>query len=184
VAKAQGRIGEVAADLFTDFPERFEQRTDVYLLRADGTRREAHIEQHWFHKGRVILKFAGIDSISDAEELTGCEIQVLIDQRAPLESDAVYVSDLVGCLVTDMDREIGEVTDVTFGAGEAPLLIVRAGSSQGQSKGIAEYMIPFAQPYLKSVDTAAKRIIMELPEGLLELDAPLTDEEKKRQHGD
>jgi 16S rRNA processing protein RimM len=148
----------------------------VYLLRADGTRREAQIEQHWFHKGRVILKFAGIDSISDAEELAGCEIQVSRDERAPLESDTVYVSDLVGCRVTDRNREIGEVADVTFGAGEAPLLIVRTGKT--------EHMIPFAQQYLKSVDTPAKRIVMELPDGLLELDAPLTDEEKKRQHGE
>jgi 16S rRNA processing protein RimM len=174
VVKAQGRIGEVAADLYTDFPERFEQRTTVYLLRADGQRRTAEIEQHWFHKGRIILKLAGVDSIDDAEQLAGCEIQVPKNERAPLESDAVYVSDLVGCRVSDRGRKIGDVAEVVFGAGEAPLLLVRDGAR--------EYMLPFAQEYLKLVDTSAKRIEMELPEGMLELDAPLSDEEKKRQH--
>jgi 16S rRNA processing protein RimM len=176
VAKPQGRIGEVAADLFTDFPERFEERKRVFALNTSGTRRELEIEQHWFHKGRVILKFAGVDSIGDAQQLAGCEIQVPGEQRAPLESDAVYVSELIGCRLIDGEREVGEVADVIFGAGEAPLLIVKNGTK--------EHMVPFAQQYLKSVDTAARRIAMDLPEGLLELDAPLTDEEKKRQHGD
>ena len=153
----------------------------MFLLDVTGARREVQIEQHWFHKGRLIVKFVGVDSIGDAEQLAGCEIQISANQRAPLESDAVYVSDLVGCRVSDGEREIGEVADVTFGAGEAPLLIVR---DQHVSDGNSakEYMIPFAQDYLKSVDTAGKRIEMQLPEGLLELDAPLSDEEKKRQH--
>lgn len=180
MAKPQGRIGEVAADLFTDFPERFEQRKRVFALNTSGKRRELEIEQHWFHKGRVILKFAGVDSISDAEQLAGCEIQVPGEERAPLESDAVYVSDLIGCRVLDRERDVGELIDVIFGAGEAPLLVVKGVVNDGTK----EYMVPFAQQYLRSVDTAARRITMELPEGLLELDAPLTDDEKKRQHGD
>jgi 16S rRNA processing protein RimM len=155
----------------------------VFLLDVTGARREAQIEQHWFHKGRLIVKFAGVDSIGDAEQLAGCEIQISANERAPLESDAVYVSDLVGCRVSDGEREIGEVADVTFGAGEAPLLIVRDSKDASDSgKSAREYMIPFAQDYLKSVDTAGKRIEMQLPEGLLELDAPLSGEEKKRQH--
>jgi 16S rRNA processing protein RimM len=174
--KAQGRLGEVAADLYTDFPERFEQRTRVYLLDAAGSRRELKIEQHWFHKGRVVLKFAGVDSISQAEQLAGCEVQLPAKERTPLGSEEVYVSDLVGCRVVDGEREIGEVADVMFGAGEAPLLIVRGDK--------AEHMIPFAQDYLKRVDTAGKRLEMQLPEGMLELDAPLSEEEKKLQQGD
>jgi 16S rRNA processing protein RimM len=165
----------VAADLYTDFPERFEQRTRVFLLDDTGNRRELTIEQHWFHKGRVVLKFAGVDSITDAEQLAGCEVQVPASDRAPLESDAVYISELIGCRVLDGDRDIGEVTDLSFEAGEAPLLVVRQGKR--------EHLIPFAHDYLKSLDTSGKRIEMALPEGMLELDAPLTDEEKQRQHG-
>jgi len=148
----------------------------VYLLDSSGKRRELTIEQHWFHKGRVVLKFAGVDSIDEAEQLAGSEVQVPAAERAPLESDAVYVSDLTDCVLFDGDREVGKVADVTFGAGEAPLLIVK--------NGAREHMVPFAQEYVTSLDTAGKRIVMQLPEGLLELDAPLNDEEKKRQHRD
>jgi 16S rRNA processing protein RimM len=68
---------------------------------------------------------------------------------------------------------VGTVADVQFGAGEAPLLVVREGKR--------EYLIPLAQEYLRRIDTAAKRIEMELPDGMLELDAPLSKEEKDLQ---
>jgi len=79
---------------------------------------------------------------------------------------------LTGCTVFDGQREIGKVADVQFGAGEAPLLVV---------KGAKEYEIPFAEAYLKSVDVVEKRIRMQLPEGMLDVNAPLTAEEKERQ---
>jgi 16S rRNA processing protein RimM len=124
-----------------------------------------------------VLKFAGVDSISDAEKLVGCEIQVPRDQRARLGPGSAYVTDLIGCSVLvglQQDaRPIGTVADVQFGAGEAPLLIIRAGAK--------EYMVPLAQEFLQQLDLAAKRIRMLLPEGMLELDAPLSDEEKQQQ---
>jgi ribosomal 30S subunit maturation factor RimM len=73
-------------------------------------------------------------------------------------------------------RKLGHLEDVQLGAGEAPLLIVRGESPDKQ------YLIPFAEPYLKTVDTASRRIVLVLPEGMLELDAPLNREEKERQH--
>ncbi len=176
--KTQGRRGEVAADLLTDFPELFAERKRLYALDATGKRRELATEDFWSHKGRVILKFAGVDSISDAEALLGCELQIPAAERAELESGEMYISDLKGCVVAvtegKSEREIGCVADVMFGAGEAPLLIVREGKR--------EYLIPFADEFLKSVDVGAKRILMSLPEGMLELDAPLSHDEKRRQH--
>ena len=83
------------------------------------------------------------------------------------------MSDLVGCTVTDHGREIGEVAEVEFGAGEAPLLIVRQGTT--------EHMIPLSEPYTKRVDTAGKKIELLLPEGMLEINAPLSSKEKKEQ---
>ena len=132
------------------------------------------VEELWPHKGRVILKFAGVDSISEAEALVGCELQVPREERAPLEPGWTYISELVGCAVYDGGREIGRVSDVRFGAGEAPLLVLQ---------GDKEYEIPFAQAYLVKVDPAAKRIEMQLPEGLLDVNAPLTEEEKRKQKG-
>lgn len=173
VTKTQGRHGEVAAALLTSFPERFAERKRLFALSADGKeRRELSLEDHWFHKGQVVLKFAGIDSISDAELLKGCEIQVPREERARLEDDSIYVSDLAGCTVYSAGREIGKIEDVQFGSGEAPLLVI---------KGAKEYLVPFAAEYVEKVATGQKRIDMRLPEGMLELDAPLGREEKQRQ---
>ena len=74
----------------------------------------------------------------------------------------------------DHGREIGRIEDVQFGAGEAPLLIVRDAGGR-----LVE--IPFAEAYLDSVDVERKQVRMKLPEGLLEVNAPLTAEEKREQ---
>ncbi len=83
------------------------------------------LEEHWFHKGHVVLKFAGVESISDAERLAGMELQIPAEQRAELEAGEAYVSDLVGCEVVNRGSLVGAVADVQFGAGEAPLLVVK-----------------------------------------------------------
>jgi len=145
------------------------------LPRAPGTgRRELEIEELWPHKGLLVLKFAGVDSISQAETLVGSELQVPRSQRSELRSGWSYVSDLVGCTVLDHAREIGRIEDVQFGAGEAPLLVVRDGAAK-----LLE--IPFAEAYLDGVDVDRKEVRMKLPEGLLEVNAPLTAEEKREQ---
>jgi 16S rRNA processing protein RimM len=174
VTKAQGRKGEVAAVLLTDFPERFATRKRLFLLDRRDQRREVELEDHWFHKGGVVLKFRGVDSISQAEELTGCEVQIPRAERAALEEGSFYVSDLIGCTVSDGEREIGKIEDVQFGAGEAPLLVIKG-------SGNKEYLVPFAAAYIEKLAPTEKRLEMKLPEGMLELDAPLSCEEKDRQ---
>ena len=177
----QGRRGEVAAELHTSFPERFAERHKLSGLAADGSRRTLQLEEHWFHKGRVVLKFAGVESISDAERLAGMELQIPEEQRAELEAGAAYTSDLVGCEVVNRTAAgpvvVGSVAEVRFGAGEAPLLVVRRRSGGREE----EYLVPYAEAFLRQTDWAARRIEMELPEGLLELQSPLSDEEKQWQ---
>jgi 16S rRNA processing protein RimM len=173
VTKTQGRIGEVAAALLTDFPERFATRKRLFALAERGeTRRELLLEDYWFHKGQVVLKFAGVNSISQAEELIGCEIQVPFSERAELQDDSVYLSDLKGCVVYDGGRQVGTIQDVQFGSGEAPLLVV---------KGDKEYLVPFAAAFIQRLAPAEKRLDMKLPSGLLDVDAPLSREGRKRQ---
>lgn len=179
VGKTQGRRGEVAADLFTDFPERFDQRRQVWALMPDGKRRELEIEEFWPHKGRMVFKFKGIESIDDAEQLQGAEIQIPVEQRAKLEEGSFYISDLKGCAVTARSGEkpprlLGKIDDVIFGAGEAPLLEIREGKK--------EYLIPFVEKFIERMDLAAREIAMVVPEGMLDLDAPLSAEEKSRAH--
>jgi len=142
-------------------------------LAEDGSRRSLKVEELWPHKGHLVLKFAGVDSISEAEALIGAELQVPRAERAPLEPGWNYVSDLIGCTVFDGEREVGMVRHVQFGAGEAPLLMVQAGTKQ--------YEIPYAEAYVKSLDLSQKQLRMQLPEGMLDLDAPLTVEEKEQQ---
>lgn len=175
--KPQGRRGEVSAELHTDFPERLAERKRLWALTPQGERRELVLESCWPHKGRMVLKFRGVDSITAAEALAGCELQIPQQERQELAPGAVYVSDLVGCTVVESAQgvEIGRIEEVQFGAGEAPLLVVRAGGK--------ERLIPFAAEFVKGLDPQAKRVEMALPPGLLELDAPLTAEEKEEQRG-
>ena len=173
VVKTQGRHGEVAVEVHTDVPDRLHRGLRVFALTKDDSRRELKIEDAWPHKDWLVLKFAGVDSIDDAESLIGSELQVPMSERAKLEPGAAYVSDLVSCKVFDHGGEVGIVTDVRFGAGEAPLLVV--------GKGKSELEVPYAQEFLARVDLEQKRIEMNLPEGLLEVNAPLTEEEKKQQ---
>jgi 16S rRNA processing protein RimM len=174
VLKTQGRRGEVAVEVHSDIPDRFVEGMRLFALDERGAWRQLKLEELWPHKGALVLKFEGIDSISDAETLLRCELQVPESERAQLEAGWTYVSDLTGCIVFDGDREIGKVEGVEFGAGEAPLLIVR-----GEAK--TPYEIPFAEAYLAEVDLAAKHVRMKLPEGMLEINAPLSEEEKREQ---
>ena len=173
VVKTQGRHGEVAAEIHTDIPGRLHAGMKILALAEHGNRRELQIDDVWPHKNWLVLKFAGFDSISDAETLIGCELQLPASERAKLEEGAFYVSDLVGCALFNRGQEVGVVSDVRFGAGEAPLLVVGSGKT--------EHEIPYAQAFLERVDVEHKRIEMNLPEGLLEVNAPLTEEEKKQQ---
>lgn len=133
----------------------------MFALDAREQRRELLIEDSWPHKGLVVLKFRAVDDISEAEALVGCEIQVPRQERLPPGIGEVYVSDLTGCTVFDGGCEVGRIADVQFGAGDAPLLVVKAGQK--------EHLLPFAEAYLVKVDTQGKRVEMNLPEGLLEL---------------
>ena len=125
VVKTQGRHGELAAEVHSDVPDRFAEGMKLFALSKSGdSRREVEIESLWPHKGLLVLKLVGVDSMSDAETLIGSELQVPRTERAKLEQGWNYVSDLVGCAVFDHGNEIGRIEDVQLGAGEASLLIV------------------------------------------------------------
>ena len=183
VVKTQGRHGEVGAEMHSDVPGRFAEGMKLFALpksqdlKIQGTRRELEVEDLWPHKGLVVLKFRGVDSMNDAELLIGSELQVPRGERADLEPGWTYVSDLIGCTVLDHAREIGRIEDVQFGAGEAPLLIVA--NSAGK-----KFDVPFAEAYLEGVNIAQQQVRMNLPEGMLELNAPLTAEEKQEQQSE
>jgi 16S rRNA processing protein RimM len=177
VVKTQGRHGEVAAEIHSDIPDRFVAGMKLLALGKDNVRRrELEIEDLWPHKGLLVLKFAGVDSMSDGEALIGSELQVSRGERSTLEAGWTYVSDLIGCAVFDQGKEIGRIEDVQFGAGEAPLLIVVNDAGK-------KFDVPFAEAYLENVDAPQRQVHMQLPEGMLDVNAPVTAEEKQQQSG-
>jgi 16S rRNA processing protein RimM len=169
--------------LHTGVPDRFRQNMRLWALARDkdGQRREVTVEDLWPHKSFLVLKFQGIETISDAEPLVGAELQLPRSERAELEPGWTYLSDLIGCAVFDGQREIGEIENVQFGAGEAPLLVVRDKKQRiKENAAKLPYEIPFAEAYLEKLDLEHKQVRMKLPEGLLEVNAPLAKEAKER----
>ena len=175
VVKTQGRHGEVAAEIHSDVPERFAAGMKLFALpKLQDSRRELRVEHLWPHKGLLVLKFHGVDTMSDAELLIGSELQVPRFERATLEAGWNYVSDLIGCTVLDRSQEIGCIEDVQFGAGEAPLLVVANAAGK-------KFEVPFAEAYLEGVNLGQRQVRMILPEGMLEINAAVTAEEKQEQ---
>jgi 16S rRNA processing protein RimM len=197
ILRPQGRKGEVLADLLTDFPERFNQHPRVWLAPAGvaeaesapppestaqsssgATSEPAEIASHWLpvgrNAGRIVFRFAGVDSIEQAEKLAGKEVIVPLDERLPLEPGAVYISDLIGCTVYDRDSALGVVEAVQFPTTAdglrrleeaAPLLTITAPDA-------TEIVIPFVSSWLVELNPAARTIRMALPAGLADLNRP------------
>ncbi len=160
IAKPRGLKGEVAADVVTDFPERFDNLIKVFLVGEDGEASEASIEKHWFQKDRVILKFAEIDSIEAAEKLRGANVCIEESEAVSLAEDEYYDWNLIGCEVETVEGEgLGKVKEI-FRAGENENLVVGGGAK--------EYLIPFAKKICVSIDIENKLIVVDPPEGLLE----------------
>ena len=134
--------------------------------------REVKVVSHWLHKGRVVLKFAQVDSMAEAENLRGFDLVIPREERMPLSGDAVYVSDLLGVRVIDVSRggftDAGEITDVEPEGPGPAMLVIRTLAGE-------ELLIPFVRAYLRKMDIEGKRLEMDLPEGLLAMQAPSQD---------
>jgi 16S rRNA processing protein RimM len=162
VARTRGLRGEVVADLYTDFPERFEGLEQVIAIAPDGSRRSLQIEEHWFHGNRIIFKFASYDSIDQAQELAGYQLGVPANERMNLPEDHFYEWELAGCRVETLDgTSLGLVREVMKTGGVEVLII--AGETG------REYMVPMAHDICIEIDVERKLIRIDPPEGLLEL---------------
>ena len=151
IKRTQGRKGEVFAEILTDFPEKFAERRRLWLLRARrasaslangrarrAAPREVELVGHWLHKGGMVLHFAGVDSISAAEELAGMVVAIPRAERAALDEDGVYIGDLIGCTLVDVAGAepvvVGEIEHVDRTAGPVALLVVK-GRGDGRGAG-------------------------------------------------
>ena len=162
VAKARGVRGEVAADLLTDFPERFEGLEELIAVFPDGTRRRLALQSFWLHGARVVLKFRGFDTPEDASALARCELAVPESEAVELAEGEFYDWQLEGCRVETVGgRDLGAVSEVLHTGGEAPVLVIRDGRGR-------ENLVPLAESICVEIDTARKLIRVDAPEGLLE----------------
>ncbi len=168
------------AELLTDFPERFKQHPDIFLTQPDlqgeqDEARSATVVSFWLpvgrNKGRIVLHFDGIDSISDAEAIVGLDVVVPFAERLPLDSESAYISDLVGCTVYDNGIAIGVVSDVQFPTASDGTTRLENGTPilEVQSPERDEILVPFAKTMIQKIDIAQKRIDMNLPNGLIEI---------------
>jgi 16S rRNA processing protein RimM len=166
ILRPQGRKGEVAAEILTDFPERFQQLQSVFLEVPGQAPKRVTLERGWPHKGRIILKFSGIDSIESASGLRGLQVLIPWEQRAPLPPHQYYLYELHGCRVIweRQGQEIGTVTEVER-TGGVDVLHVR------RPDGKSEVLIPLAQEICTRIDIASQTIVIDPPEELLELNS-------------
>jgi 16S rRNA processing protein RimM len=169
VLRPQGRRGEVAAEILTDFPERLTKLKKADLLDRSSRRRSVAIRSCWISHsrgGQAIFHFEGSNSIDDAKTLVGCEVQIPASERVVLPTDQYYIGDLVGCEVFEGEQNVGVVRDVMV-PGEmisgTPNLIVD--TPEG------ELLIPLAAEICPRIDTVARRIEVVLPDGLREVNS-------------
>lgn len=171
ILRPQGRRGEVAAEILTDFPERLTRLKSAWLWDGNEEPRAVAVRKCWLSHsrgGQAIFHFAGSDSISDAEKLVGLEIQVPLAERVALPEGSYYVTDLIGCEVFDLTSGaavtlglVGGVQSIGEGVAGTPNLAIE--SPRG------ELLIPLAAEICRRIDTVARRIEVVLPEGLLDL---------------
>ena len=162
IARARGIRGEVACDIETDFPERFDSLDRVTVWMPTGARLQLAVEDHWFHKGRVILKFEGYDTMTTAEQLVGGRLVVAERDRAILDQDEFFEYEIVGAEVFTTDGvSLGRVARL-MRTGGTDVLVIESGMKR-------ELLIPFADDICTEVDVDNRRITVNPPEGLLDL---------------
>jgi 16S rRNA processing protein RimM len=163
IARPHGLRGAVIVNSETDFPEqRFAIGEELHAWR-NGAHVTLRVAAMRLHQGRPVIVFEGIGSMTEAEQLAGLELRIPESALRPLPAGRYYEHDLIGCtVVTTSGRELGPVRTVEGGAGLARLVI-------GEGRG--EIQIPLVEEFCPVIDVADRRIVVDPPEGLLELNA-------------
>jgi 16S rRNA processing protein RimM len=159
--RTHGLKGEIVAELLTDFPGRFEDLEELILVSPSGDRNVVQLEDSWFQKDRVVLKLAGCDDVDSAKQFVGYEFAVEESERVPLEEDEFYDWELEGCTVKVGDKSIGQVRSV-MRTGGTEILVITDDSGK-------EQLVPLAAEIVVEIDKAARVILIDPPDGLLDL---------------
>jgi 16S rRNA processing protein RimM len=159
--RPRGLKGEVVAELLTDFPDRFENVEELVLVSPNGERKTKRLEDYFFQNDRIVLKLAGYDDVETAKELVGVDFAVPESERVPLPADHYYDWELEGCTVKVGAESIGTVKSV-LKTGGTEILVVAGESGK-------ERLIPLADSIVVDIDAVQKTIVVDPPEGLLDL---------------
>lgn len=161
IARPQGIRGEVIVNIETDFPSRFFEET-VFLVRSkDGNSHKMAVEKVRSHKGRIVIKFQGIDTMNDAEILRDSDILIPVEQRNTEDENFFYHFELEGMTVVSTEgRVIGIIEEVLANPGQ-DILVVRGNAG--------EVLIPFRKEICIEVNRETGRIVADMPEGLEEI---------------
>jgi len=162
IVRTRGNKGEVLADSLTDFPDRFDMLAEVWLEFENSRLQKITLDSTWEHKGRRILKFAGFDTISSAETLIGCLVQIPEEQAVQLPEGTYFDHDLIGCSVEDSHgMHLGVVEDILRISGNNQLVVKDLDK---------EFLIPAVETICTRISIKKKQIIVDPPEGLMDLD--------------
>ena len=132
------------------------------FFRREGAQEEHKVESLRSHKNHYIVKLEGINSIAQAREFVGLEVLLPEEKLQPLEKDSYYLFQLKGCSVVSKSRErIGDVRDLLFVKNNDLLVVEKEGK---------EILIPFTAAICLEINLKKKEIVIDPPEGLLELD--------------
>ena len=164
VARAQGRKGEVAVNPLTDFPDRFEKLNRVFTDNDDGSVTALLLQWVRLHGGRPVIKFEGITGIEEAERLSGRELRIPESELEPLPKGSHYHFRVLGCGVWDSQQGYLGVVEEVLTTGGTDLLVVRDSKT-------GETLIPLCEAFCKSIDTERHRVEVDVPEGLVALNA-------------
>ena len=159
IFRERGRIGELTAEIYSSQPGRAEKLKDVVLSLA-GLKRPVQVERLWYHNGRPVVKFFGIDSISDAEIWRGADLLAPESERARPEEGEYSHADLIGCEIR-APEPLGIVRGIEDYGSQ---ILLRVEKTAG-----GEMLVPFAKAICREIDVARKVIRAELPEGLADL---------------
>jgi 16S rRNA processing protein RimM len=160
--RTRGLKGEIVAELLTDFPERFESLSELIAVRPGKPREIVELEDHWFQKGRVVLKLKGFDSIETASVLVGCDFSVPEAERVQLPEGSYYQWELQGCSVETVSGQLVGVVSSVLHTGGVEVLVI-------ESAGKPDVMVPMAEAIVVSIDITERRVLIDPPPGLLEL---------------
>lgn len=159
ILNTQGRRGAVRVLPLTDYPERFEKMGRVRVFIKDS-RRELSIEEAYPHKKFFIVKFKEVADMNAAEELKGGLLEITRDELVPLPEDSFYIFDIVGLDVYDSGGEcLGEITEV-LQTGANDVYVVETGGKP--------LLIPALKQVVREIDLPGRRMVVELPEGLVD----------------